>query len=538
MSVRCPIDEKSNLTVFDVPGNRLKGKEQAILDESNAILDRCRELSGTRKKNRIALIQPRKGGRPSLGLLYIGAYLLDNKFEVQVFEFLDELYPPNIQYNKKIWKQLQKYDPDFIGFSVISSTFRIVQKFITIIRMEMPGKTIICGGKHSTSNPEDLIKNGADYCAVGESEITIVALLDALNFDKPLENISGIAYEKDGKTVTIPPRLPLPLDHVLRPAFELVDYERYVDFRFQGIPGQFLRTGFIFGSRGCPYRCEFCTTNVRSSYRERSIDNLIDEMEWQINKYNVEGFVILDDLFYFKESRAIEFCNKIIERNIKTKFFCHARVDKVKKETVELMKKAGVLLLAIGVESGSQKILNAMNKGTTVEQIEKAFSIYNEVGINTFAFIIVGHPKEIDEDREMTRALLKRIKPTHIPVSYYMPMPGTPSYDFEISNAKHIKSNGKPGEFTYTTDYPEFSTTVPLDDLKRIGDEFDSLSVVDRNKNLFSYPSFIPFLLKYVLFHPLVFLEGFYLRYIAHKTQQMSPMAVIKDAIQFHMQKF
>ena len=538
MSVRCPVDEEANLTVFDAPGNKLKDKDKAILDESNAILDQCRELSETRSKNRIALIQPRKGGRPSLGLLYIGAYLLDNNFEVQVFEFLDELYPPNIRYNKGTWNQLQKYDPDFIGFSVISSTFRIVQKFIATIRSEMPGKTIICGGKHATSNPEDLLTNDADYCAVGESEVTIVELLHALNFNKPLENIYGIAYLRNGEMVGTPQRPPLPLDHIKLPAFELVDYEKYVDFRFQGIPGQFLRTGFIFGSRGCPYRCEFCTTNVRSSYRERSIDNLIDEMEWQIKNYNVEGFVILDDLFYFRESRAIEFCNKIIERNIDTKFFCHARVDNVKKETVDLMKKAGVLLLAIGVESGSQKILDAMKKGTTVEQIEKAFKIYNEVGINTFAFIIVGHPMETDDDRKMTKALLKRIKPTHIPVSYYMPMPGTPSYNFELSNAKHIKTNGNTEEFTYTTDYPEFSTTIPLDDLKRIGDEFDSLSTVDRNKNLFSYPSFIKFLLKYTLFHPLVFLEGFYLRYVSHKTHQMAPMAVIKDAIQFHMQKF
>ena len=502
------------------------------------ILNRSRDRADKREKNRIALIQPRKGGRPALGLLYIGAYLLDNQYEVRIFEFLDELYPLNIRYNKHIWKDLKNYDPDFIGFGVISSTFRITQRLISKVREEIPGKIIICGGKHATSNPKDLLSRGADFCAIGESEITIVELLDTLNFREPLEEVKGIAYSNKNNIEFTPQRSLLPMDCILRPAFELVDYEKYVDFRLQSIPGHYLRSGFILGSRGCPYRCEFCTTHIRSSYRERSVDDLIDEIEWQINKFNIEGFVVLDDLFYFRESRTVEFCKKIIERNIKTKFFCHARVDKVKKETVELMKNAGVLLLAIGVESGSQKILNAMKKGITVEQIENAFKIYNEVGINTFAFIIVGHPEETEEDRRLTRQLLEKIRATNVAVNYYMPMPGTPSFDFEISSAKYLSGANKFGEFSYTTDYPEFSTSVPLEELKKFGDEFQRMSSVDRNKNLFTYPAFVSFIIKFFLFHPFVVFKALYLRYISHETHQVSLTAVMKDAIQFHKQKF
>ncbi|MDR4504197.1 MAG: B12-binding domain-containing radical SAM protein [Candidatus Scalindua sp.] len=537
MSVRCIVDNTVSHSEKKV-ASTLRDNDRIIMEESHTVLDRSRNRADKRVGNRIALIQPRKGGRPALGLLYIGAYLLDNQYEVRIFEFLDELYPPNVRYNRGIWRDLKNYDPDFVGFGVISSTFRITQRLISKVREEMPRKIIICGGKHATSNPNDLLFSGADFCTIGESEITIVELLDALNFQESLDAVKGIAYLRDRKITSTPQRSFLPMDYILRPAFELVDYEKYVDFRLQSIPGHYLRAGFIFGSRGCPYRCEFCTTNIRSSYRERSVDDLIDEIEWQINKFNIEGFVVLDDLFYFRESRTVEFCKKIIERNVKTKFFCHARVDKVKKETVELMKNAGVLLLAVGVESGSQKILDSMKKGITVEQIENAFEIYNEAGINTFAFIIVGHPEETDEDRKMTRALLTKIKATNVAVNYYMPMPGTPSFEFEISSAKFLVDRKGFKGFTYTTDYPEFSTTIPLDALKMVGDEFESLSVVDRNKNLFSYPGFILFLLKYILFHPLIFLEGFYLRYLAHKTHQMSPMAVIKDAIQFHMQKF
>lgn len=514
-------------------------KEEIILQESNSILDRCRNRAKDRKKNKIALIQPRKGGRPSLGLLYIGAYLLDNHFEVKVFEFLDELYPPNVRYNKQVWNDIVEFNPDFVGCNVMSSTVEIVKKIVARIRKETPEKVVICGGKHINTNYEDMLPVIADFCCVGESEITLVELLDALNFGGPLSEVLGIAYSCDGKILRTESRPFLPLDSIMRPAFELVDYEKYVNFRFQGIPGYFLRTGFIFGSRGCPYHCKFCTTHIRGSYRERSIDNMIDEMEWQMRKYSVQGFVILDDIFCIREDRVIEFCNKIIEREIKTKFFCHARVDRVNnKEVLRLMKNAGLLMLAVGVESGSQTILNAMDKGITVQQIESAFKIYNELGINTFAFIIVGHPDETNEDRELTRQLLKKIKPTQVPVSYYMPMPGTPSYDFDINKAKYLRGGDKFQGFSYITDNPEFSTTVDLKELKKIGDEFEGLSMVNRNKNLFKYPEFIASAIKFLVTCPGVLLEAIYLRYIAHRTYQTSFLGVTKDAIQFYKQRF
>jgi anaerobic magnesium-protoporphyrin IX monomethyl ester cyclase len=513
-------------------------KEQCAIDEHTAVLDRCRGRSSQRTRNRIALIQPRKGGRPALGLLYIGAYLLDNGFEVKIFEFLDELYPPNVRYNKKIFKELEAYDADFIGIGTISSTFKITSKLISKIHREIPGKTILCGGKHPSIDPEYFLRRGADCCTIWEAEITIVELLDAYNFATPLSDVKGICYLDNDKITYTPQRQLLPMDAILRPAFQLVNYEKYVDFRLQSIPGHYLRSGFIFGSRGCPYKCSFCTTNARSLYRERSIDDLIDEIEWQIKTYNVDGFVVLDDMFYLKEKRTIEFCEKVIARNIKAKYFCHGRVDRAKKETLALMKKAGVLLLAVGVESGSQKILDAMHKETDISQVEHAFKMYREVGMNSFAFIIVGHPQETKEDLDLTRALIEKIKPTNVGVNYYMPMPGTPSFELEISNAKYVVGNGTIDDFTFTTDYPEFSMSTPLDELNRIGDEFQGMSVVNRNMNLFTYPKFIFDMIMISLLHPLVILESFYHRYITKKTNQISVVAIIKDAVQFHKQRF
>lgn len=537
MAQRCNIHE--------IESQNLSRQKQALnvrdaeaLAVNTQVLDDCRKRKNERRANRVALVQPRKGGRPALGLLYVGAYLEDAGYEVKVFEFLDELYPPNIKFNQKVFKNLLRFAPDIVGFGVISSTMRITERLMGHIHRALPESIFICGGKHASSNPEELLRAGAVYCVLGEGEITVVDLLDAINFDRDPASVAGIAFLKNGAMMETGQRPFMPLDAILRPAFNLVDYHRYIECRLQSIPGHYLRCGFIFGSRGCPYKCSFCTTNVRGVYRERSIDDMLDEMRWQIDTYGVEAFVILDDLFYFKEERVTEFCCKVIDQGIKTKFMCHGRVDRVNKEIIQLMKDAGLFLLAVGVESGSQKVLDAMHKGTKIAQIEKAFAIYNEVGINTFAFIIVGHPVETAEDRELTRGLLQRIHSYNVAVNYYMPMPGTPSYAFELDSARHLIGGDDFTEFSYTTDFPEFSTTVPLEELKRIGDEFQALSVVNRNWNLFKYPAFMRDMFLILFLRPDVLIEAFWLRYVAKKIRHMSLMSLIKDAISFHRQRF
>lgn len=506
--------------------------------EADAILHRVRSRAASRTKNRIALIQPRKGGRPALGLLYLGAYLKEGCFDVKIFEFLDELYPPNKRYNRGLWRDLVRFKPDFIGFGVLSSYCAATTAIIQKIRQELPEVVIICGGKHSTSNPEDLLVQGADLCVTGEGEITLVDLLDTVNFNEPLQNVKGVAYRSGEHAIRTEDRKFLPLDAIMRPAFELIDYQRYIDMRLQSIPGHFLRAGFILTNRGCPFNCHFCSQNIKGLFRERPIDDVIDELRWQLRSYSIEAFVILDDLFYFKEGRTIEFCEKILRNNIRVKFYCHTRVDIIRKETAALMKRAGFIMFAIGVESGSDKILRAMNKRFTTADIEKAFQIYRDVGIDTFSHIILGHPLETDEDRDQTRKLLSKIHPTMVAVNYYMPMPGTKSMEFDPHHAKYLLGEKRFRGFTYTHDYPEFSMTIPLEALKRIGDELNGLAAVDRNKNLFRYPSFLLFIIKFLVFQPGSLIEAFIIRFVTRKTTQMSLFAVVKDAIQFHAFKF
>ena len=119
-----------------------------------------------------------------------------------------------------------------------------------------------------------------------------------------------------------------------------------------------------------------------------------------------------------------------------------------------------------------------------------------------------------------------------------MPMPGTPSYNFEISKAKYLLGGNHFQGFSYITDDPEFSTTIPIEDLKKIGDEFESLARVNRNLNLFKYSEFTAHMVKFLILHPLFILEALLLRYLLHRTHQRSLLGVVKDAVQFHRQRF
>lgn len=502
------------------------------------ILDECRSRAPLRKKNKVVLIQPQKGGRPSFGPLYIGAYLLDNGYDVRVYEFLDEKYPPNARYNEKILAEILRFSPEFIGINSISSAFRVAQTWTKRFKKLIPDVTVIMGGKHPSSNPQDFLDDGADFCAIHEAEVTIVELLDALNFNKPLEKVNGIAMIKNGQFFETAPRVPLDMNDLLNPALHLIDYQKYINFRLQAIPGHYLKTAFIFGSRGCPYTCDYCVNNSRLPYRERSVDALINEMIWQMSNYDIEAFCILDDLFYSKDNRVREFMQKYKDLGLKAKLYFHARANKANIKTIQMMKEAGVLMMAIGVESGSQKILNNVDKGCKVEDIEKSFKVFNQVGIDTLAHFIIGHPDENQEDRDLSMKLIEKIKPTYVCANYYTPMPGTPSLEHDIENAKYLVGGENFKELSYRIDIPEYSNDVPLDILKSEGNRLESGAVKNRNRTIFGYPGFLFFCVSFIFLHPVSIIEGLYYRYVKHVTHQFSLFEVLKDSMQFRSLMF
>ncbi len=455
-------------------------------------------------KRKVLLINPRKGWRPPLGLLYVASYLANAGYKVKVLEFIDENY--NTIINKKLWKEFYEYDPDFIGFGVISWNRSVTTEIIKKIRKTTRDKIIICGGKDPAYVPEKYLDFGADAVVIGEGEETMVELLNAYDIQSDIKDIKGIAFKNGDTFTTTVHRDPIKLDNLLYPAFELVDYKNYTNIRLGGIPGHFIKTGFMMANRGCPFGCKFCTENVRNIFRERSVEDIISEIKWQIKKYNIKGLVFLDDLFYYKNERVIDFCKVILKEKIKLKIYAQTRVDRVGDlKTLQLMRKAGFIQLALGVESGSPKILKKINKGISPEQIRKGIKAINDAGIHTYSFIIVGLPEETSEDMKMTEDLLKDINSTFVAVNYYMPMPGTPLYSEEDDKLLDKVSYS-------LTENQTFRSSDTQKGLSYYRQKFQATSERNPNYNLFRYPSFFAFMAKVMCLHPAVLLKGLYIQ--------------------------
>ncbi|MEO5370877.1 MAG: B12-binding domain-containing radical SAM protein [Magnetococcus sp. DMHC-1] len=453
---------------------------------------------------KLLLINPRKGWRPPLGLLYIAAYARHAGYQVKVLEFIDEEFFPGK--NIKLWKELHDFNPDVIGLGVISWNRRVAQGIIQRIRAETLNKIIICGGKDPNFKPDIYLNNGVDYVIFGEGEESTIHLLN--NIFQPngnMKSVPGIGYLEDSEIVRTAVHPVMPLENLLYPALDLVDYDHYCDIRLGGIPGHFIKTGFMMASRGCPFTCRFCTDPIRSRYRERSIDDIVAEIKWQMAHWKIDGIVFLDDLFYYRDQRVNAFCERIIKEGIKLKFYAQARADRVgNSETLALMKKAGFIQIAMGIESGSQRMLDIMEKHTQLDTMNEAIRKVEKAGIYAYIFLIVGFPEESQDDLEATARFLSKIKPTFITVNYFMPMPGTKYFNDEDKDALEELS------FSLTENQRTFRSPVSHETIVRYRDIYLSLAQRNANLNLFRYPSFYFWAIKLVLFKPIVLLRGIY----------------------------
>jgi len=454
---------------------------------------------------KVLLINPRKGWRPALGLLYVASHICKAGYEVKIIEFIDEEFFPGR--NRALWQELYDFDPDVIGLGVISWNRRVARKIIETIRAASRNKVIICGGKDPTFKPEIYFDYGADFVVMHEGEETIVELLNCLNEGRSVIAVNGIAFMKDQDLIVTDRRPPFDLDKLNFPALDLIDYDHYCNIRLGGIPGHFIKTGFLMANRGCPYRCRFCTDPVRNIYRERSIDNIIEEIKWQMENWKIEGMVLLDDLFYFTDNRVTLFCERVLKENIRLKFYAQTRVDRVgSSKTLALMKKAGFIQLALGVESGSQRMLDIMNKGTKLKQIRKAIQDIEDSGIFSYIFLIVGFPEETREDLELTARFLEVLKPSFIAVNYFMPMPGTQYY------SKENEQNLTELSYSLTENQQEFRSQVPHDEIIQYRNRFLSLAQRSADLNLLRYPSFYAWVMGLFLLHPAVLLRGLFIQ--------------------------
>jgi anaerobic magnesium-protoporphyrin IX monomethyl ester cyclase len=293
------------------------------------------------------------------------------------------------------------------------------------------GVTVIVAGSDASDHPAIYLDRGADVVVAGEGEVTLVEVLDSVlgRTITPLTDIPGVCVRgRDFHLVRTRPReIIRDLDRLPRPAWDLVDVERYREI-WQQRHGYFSMN--LVTTRGCPYHCNWCAKPIYGQrYSARSPEHVIDEIAWLRDTYRPDHLWMADDIFGLKPAWIERFAALAVERHVVVPFKCLLRADGVTETTARALGAAGCRTAWIGAESGSQRILDSMEKGTRVDQIGEATRRLHAAGIEVGFFLQFGYPGETRDDIERTLQMVRDSEPDDIGVSVSYPLPGTPFYD-------------------------------------------------------------------------------------------------------------
>lgn len=365
---------------------------------------------------------------PPLGISYLASVLIDNGYEVKIVDFYDE----------KLWKNkrkiIQDYKPDIVGISCMTTNFPQAVKIGKIAR-ELNVPLIVYGGPHASGAPQSPLVSGyGDISVIGYGEYTLVKICDNFLKNKDFSNIPSIAYKnKNGEIIINPPdKNAFDLDLIPFPARDLLDMKHYNVFIDSPIYGK-IDCNTMVASRGCSYQCIFCSSKPFGKWIGRSPKNVCDEIEEIFDKYPQEGIYFNDLLFNMDESWVIVLCEEMIRRKInKYKWLTNGRVTLVSHEMMKLLKEAGCILIAFGVEAINEEALKFINKKQNLEQIEQALKLSSEYEITPMANIIIGLPGQTEESLKQDLNMFEKwiIKYKFYPGGFYplMVYPGTKLY--------------------------------------------------------------------------------------------------------------
>ncbi|MFH1673063.1 MAG: radical SAM protein [Pseudomonadota bacterium] len=336
------------------------------------------------------------------GLATIASTLRDNGFEVEIYD-VNALRPSK----EEIVSTLRKKEWNIVGVSGLITTYKFQKWLIPELRKIYRSAPIVSGGGLATSNSELLFKNtDVDVAVLGEGEATMLELCRALGAGDDVGRVDGIWFRDGGTVIKNSHRKNIEeLDTIPFPAWDLLPIEIYLKNPIWGDASR-NSSGFrddinvnrsmnIISSRGCPFSCNYCYHLFgRSSYRFRSAENVIEEIETLVVRYGVDFIGFVDDNMMSSEKHLLEFCDLLEAKQFPITWGCHGRVTSARPEILERMAEAGCVWIGYGIESGSQKILNAMNKRATVQQAQKAIVDTRAAGIYPNTTFIFGYPGE------------------------------------------------------------------------------------------------------------------------------------------------
>ena len=352
-----------------------------------------------------------------IGLAYLAAVIEKAGYDLALIDC------QALQLNHKmLGEKFASFKPDVVG---ITSVTPFVDSTILAARAAKetcPDTPVVLGGPHATFMDAQLLSQHpeVDIIVRGEGEETFLNLLHNISESEDLLDVSGISFRKNGKVTRTPDRPFIQnLDALPYPAYHYFALEKYQFFGRRILP--------ILTSRGCPFQCSYCVSSrmIGAAFRPRDPIKVADELEWLKNSQNAGTFSFYDDAFTYDPGRAVKICEEIKKRRIGIPWDCQTRVDRISREVLEKMKAADCQLVSFGAESGCQKILDAVNKKTTVEQNEKAIKLAKDVGLSVAMSVVIGYPGETPESLQQTLGFIRRAKPDYVYLCIATPYPGT-----------------------------------------------------------------------------------------------------------------
>jgi radical SAM superfamily enzyme YgiQ (UPF0313 family) len=402
---------------------------------------------------------------PPLGLLYVSAYLKSKNIDNDVFDTTFSSQSAQLDF-------ILEKKPKIIGIYTNLMTKIEVIKLLKILKTpayHFP--KIVLGGPDVTYNVANYLKAGADFLVIGEGEETTFELYNAIMNKGNFNEVNGIAFLENNQIIQTTARTKFKeLDELPLPNREAINMQNYLA-TWKTNHGQSSMT--ISTQRGCPYTCKWCSTAVYGqSYRRRPAHQVAEEMKMLKEHYKPDALWFVDDVFTVSHKWLIAFKDEVLKQDAVIPFECITRAERLNDEILQLLKEVGCFRIWIGAESGSQTIIDAMDRRVDVNQVKKVIQDTNAMGIETGTFIMLGYPGETEKDIEETIQYLKEANPTLYTITVAYPIKGTSLYneiehkitqqpDWETSTDRDIDF-----ERTYSRKYYQYAVSKVVNEVE------------------------------------------------------------------------
>jgi anaerobic magnesium-protoporphyrin IX monomethyl ester cyclase len=371
-------------------------------------------------------LRPFIGTHPALGLLTLAGVLRKEGFPVKILESASL----GLSLSQTVDLVLRE-NPEYLGLTCTTASVDNAARIARAVKQKKPGIRVLVGGSHITALPVETFNRypDFDFGVLGEGEATLGELLGAVEGGMDFPLVESAVFREGGKVRVNPRRRFIQhLDELPFPAYDLLPSfpQAYRPPFLNYLKGP---TASLTSSRGCPQTCTFCDRSVFGNrYRYFSEEYLLELISSLRRRYGIQHLIFTDDQFAASRPRLIRLCEKLARADLKIRWNCDARADSVDPDQLKLMKRAGCWMISYGIESGSQKILDQIQKGITLDRVEQALRWTREAGIRAKGLFMVGYPQETEETLDQTLSFIRRAPLDEINLSFLTPYPGTEIY--------------------------------------------------------------------------------------------------------------